>query len=159
MVKMDEELRVVYDKWLDFIVEEIDHLKMDNIAKVNEILALKNAIRENKDILDTIKVQLRMSIGEMPDIERKVDDARDYAAYVLDIVDKIEDYDLDEDDNEDDDDDEDDEPIAYCDNCGAEIYDEDEVVYGEEGEYCCNECLEESEGEDNAPEDDVEDEA
>ena len=97
MVKMDEELRVMYDKWLDFIVEEIDHLKMDNIAKVNEILALRNAIRENKYILDTIKVQIRMSIDEMPDIERKVDNARDYATYVVDMIDKIEDYNLNKD--------------------------------------------------------------
>lgn len=112
MVKMSEELRASYDKWLDFIVKEIDRIKMDNIAKVNEILtlrnvirALRNVIRENKDILDAIKVQIRTSPDEMPDIEREVDNARDYAAYVLDMIDKIEGYNSDEG--------KDDEPVAY----------------------------------------------
>lgn len=69
--------------------------------------------------------------------------------------------------DENEDEEEDEEPVTYCDNCGAEIWDEDEIVDGEEGEYCCDECREEAEGddeeeaegEDNAPEDEVEAEA
>lgn len=143
MAKLDEQLETLFNEWLDNIEKEIDLLKRDNIAKAKQILALRDVIRENENELDAIKVQIRTSAYEMPDIERKVDYARDYAAYVVDIVNKIEDYCLDEDD------DEDDEPIAYCDNCGAEIGDEDEIVYGEEGEYCCDECREEAEGEED----------
>lgn len=113
MIKMNEELRASHDKWLDFIIEEIDRIKMDNIIKVNEILVLRNVIRENKDILDAIKVQIRISPDEMPDIEREVDNTRDYAAYVVDMIDKIEGYNSDEG--------KDDEPVAYYYNPGEVI--------------------------------------
>lgn len=113
MIKMNKELRASYDKWLDFIIEEIDRIKMDNITTVNVIRALRNIIRENKNILDAIKVQIRISPDEVPDIEREVDNARDYAAYVVDIIDKIEGYNSDEG--------KDDEPVAYYYNPGEVI--------------------------------------
>lgn len=100
MAKLDEQLETLFNEWLDNIEKEIDLLKRDNIAKAKQILALSNVIRENENELDAIKVQIRMSAYELPDIEREVDYARDYAAYVVDMVSKIEDYYLDEDENE-----------------------------------------------------------
>ena len=163
MAKLSEQLKALFGEWQDNIRKEIDRIEMDNTAKVDEILALRNAIRENEDELAAIESNVRSFASEVLEVAEQADNARDYAAYVADTVDEIEDYYPDEDEDED----EDDEPIAYCDNCGAEIYDEDEVVYGEEGEYCCDECREEAEGdedeeaegEDNAPEDEVEAEA
>lgn len=143
MAKLSEQLKAMFGDWQDNIRKEIDRLKMDNTAKVNEILTLRNAIRENENELDAIGRPVRAFGNAILDVAEEADNARDYAAYVVDMVDGINDYCLDEDD------DEDDEPIAYCDNCGAEIGDEDEIVYGEEGEYCCDECREEAEGEDD----------
>ena len=161
MAKLSEQLKALFGEWQDNIRKEIDRIEMDNTAKVDEILALRNAIRENEDELSAIESNVRSFASEVLEVAEQADNARDYAAYVADTVDEIEDYYPDEDE------DEDDEPVAYCDNCGAEIYDEDEIVDGEEGEYCCDECREEAEGddeeeaegEDNAPEDEVEAEA
>lgn len=113
MAKLSEQLQALFSEWRDNIRKEIDRLKMDNAAKVNEILVLRNVIRENKDILDAIKVQIRIFPDEMPDIEREVDNARDYAAYVVDMIDKIEGYNSDEG--------KDDEPVAYYYNPGEVI--------------------------------------
>ena len=157
MAKLSEQLKALFGEWQDNIRKEIDRIEMDNTAKVDEILALRNAIRENEDELAAIESNVRAFASEVLEVAEDADNARDYAAYVADTVDEIEDYNPDED--------EDDEPIAYCDNCGAEIWDEDEIVDGEEGEYCCDECREEAEDdeededEDNAPEDEVEAEA
>lgn len=96
MAKLNEQLEMLFNEWLDNIEKEIARLKMDNIAKAKEILALRNVIRENENKLDAIKVQIRMSAYEIPDIERKADYAHDYATYIVDVVNKIEDYDLDE---------------------------------------------------------------
>lgn len=161
MAKLSEQLKALFGEWQDNIRKEIDRIEMDNTAKVDEILALRNAIRENEDELSAIESNVRAFASEVLEVAEDADNARDYAAYVADTVDEIEDYYPDEDE------DEDEEPVAYCDNCGAEIWDEDEIVDGEEGEYCCDECREEAEGEkdeeaedeDNAPEDEVEAEA
>lgn len=160
MAKLSEQLKALFGEWQDNIRKEIDRIEMDNTAKVDEILALRNAIRENEDELSAIESNVRAFASEVLEVAEDADNARDYAAYVADTVDEIEDYYPDEDEDED-------EPVAYCDNCGAEIWDEDEIVDGEEGEYCCDECREEAEGEeeeeaegeDNAPEDEVEAEA
>ena len=159
MAKLSEQLKAMFGDWQDNIRKEIDRIEMDNTAKVDEILALRNAIRENEDELAAIESNVRAFANEVLVLAEDADNARDYAAYVADTVDEIEDYYPDEDEDE--------EPVAYCDNCGAEIWDEDEIVDGEEGEYCCDECREEAEGdedeeaegEDNAPEDEVEAEA
>lgn len=161
MAKLSEQLKALFGEWQDNIRKEIDRIEMDNTAKVDEILALRNAIRENEDELAAIEDNVRAFATEVLEVAEDADNARDYAAYVADTVDEIEDYYPDEDE------DEDEEPVAYCDNCGAEIWDEDEIVDGEEGEYCCDECREEAEGdedeeaegEDSAPEDEVEAEA
>ena len=42
---------------------------------------------------------------------------------------------------------EDEEPIAYCDNCCEAIWDEKDIVEGDYGQYCCDECREEAEEE------------
>ena len=160
MAKLSEQLKALFGEWQDNIRKEIERIEMDNTAKVDEILALRNAIRENEDELSAIESNVRAFASEVLEVAEDADNARDYAAYVADTVDEIEDYYPDEDEDED-------EPVAYCDNCGAEIWDEDEIVDGEEGEYCCDECREEAEGEeeeeaegeDNAPEDEVEAEA
>lgn len=158
MAKLSEQLKAMFGDWQDNIRKEIDRIEMDNTAKVDEILALRNAIRENEDELAAIESNVRAFANEVLVLADDADNARDYAAYVADTVDEIEDY-------YPEDEDEDDEPIAYCDNCGEAIWDEDDIVDGEEGEYCCDECREkaegddEDEGEDNAPEDEVEAEA
>lgn len=152
MAKLSEQLKALFGEWQDNIRKEIDRIEMDNTAKVDEILALRNAIRENEDELSAIEGQVRAFATEVLEVAEEADSARDYAAYVADTVDEIEDYYPDEDE------DEDEEPVAYCDNCGEEIWDEDEVVYGEDGEYCCDECREEAEGEDEDDEE-TEDEA
>ena len=160
MAKLSEQLKAMFGDWQDNIRKEIDRIEMDNTAKVDEILALRNAIRENEDELAAIESNVRAFANEVLVLAEDADNARDYAAYVADTVDEIEDYYPDEDEDED-------EPVAYCDNCGEAIWDEDEIVDGEEGEYCCDECREEAEGEeeeeaegeDNAPEDEVEAEA
>lgn len=141
MAKLSEQLKALFGEWSDNIRKEIDRIEMDNTAKVDEILALRNAIRENEDELSAIEGQVRAFATEVLEVAEDADNARDYAAYVADTLDEIEDYYPDEDD-------EDDEPIAYCDNCGAEIWDEDEIVDGECGEYCCDECREEAEEDD-----------
>lgn len=157
MAKLSEQLKALFGEWQDNIRKEIDRIEMDNTAKVDEILALRNAIRENEDELAAIEGQVRSFASEVLEVAEEADSARDYAAYVADTVDEIEEYYPDEDE------DEDEEPIAYCDNCGEAIWDEDEIVDGECGEYCCDECREEAEDEedeeDNAPEDEVEAEA
>ena len=160
MAKLSEQLKALFGEWQDNIRKEIDRIEMDNTAKVDEILALRNAIRENEDELSAIESNVRAFASEVLEVAEDADNARDYAAYVADTVDEIEDYYPDEDEDED-------EPVAYCDNCGEAIWDEDEIVDGEEGEYCCDECREEAEGEDeeeaegedNAPADEVEAEA
>lgn len=157
MAKLSEQLKALFGEWQDNIRKEIDRIEMDNTAKVDEILALRNAIRENEDELAAIEGQVRSFASEVLEVAEEADSARDYAAYVADTVDEIEDYNPDEDEDED-------EPIAYCDNCGEAIWDEDEIVDGECGEYCCDMCREEAEGEededeDNASEDEVEAEA
>lgn len=144
MAKLSDQLQALFSEWRDNIRKEIDRLKMDNTAKVNEILALRNAIRENENELDAIGRPVRAFANDALDVAEEADNARDYAAYVVDMVDGINDYCLDEDE------DEDEEPIAYCDNCGRAIWDEDEVVGGYEGEYCCDECREEAEDEEES---------
>lgn len=139
MAKLNEQLETLFNEWLDNIEKEIARLKMDNIAKAKEILALRNVIRENENKLDAIKVQIRMSAYEIPDIERKADYAHDYATYIVDMIDKIKDYNFDEDD------DENEEPFAYCDNCGEAIWDEADCINGENGAYYCEKCMEEAE--------------
>lgn len=150
MAKLSEQLKALFGEWQDNIRKEIDRIEMDNTAKVDEILALRNAIRENEDELSAIEDNVRAFATEVLEVAEDADNARDYAAYVADTVDEIEDYCSDEDE------DEDDEPVAYCDNCGEAIWDEDEIVDGAEGEYCCDECREEAEGEDD---EETEDEA
>lgn len=160
MAKLSEQLKALFGEWQDNIRKEIDRIEMDNTAKVDEILALRNAIRENEDELSAIESNVRAFASEVLEVAEDADNARDYAAYVADTVDEIEDY-------YPEDEDEDEEPVAYCDNCGEAIWDEDDIVDGEEGEYCCDECREEAEGEeedegegeDSAPEDEVEAEA
>lgn len=49
----------------------------------------------------------------------------------------------------DEDDDENKEPYTYCDNCCGAIWDEDDIVCGEYGEYCCDECRAEAEDEED----------
>lgn len=144
MAKLSDQLQALFSEWRDNIRKEIDRLKMDNTTKVNEILALRNAIRENENELDAIGRPMRAFANDVLDVAEEADNARDYAAYVVDMVDGINDYCLDEDD------DEDKEPIAYCDYCGRAIWDEDEVVDGYEGEYCCDECREEAEDEEES---------
>ena len=152
MAKLSEQLKALFGEWQDNIRKEIDRIEMDNTAKVDEILALRTAIRENEDELAAIEGQVRAFATEVLEVAEEADSARDYAAYVADTVDEIEDYYPDEDE------DEDEEPVAYCDNCGEAIWDEDEIVDGECGEYCCDECREEAEGEDE-DEEETEDEA
>lgn len=144
MAKLSDQLQALFSEWRDNIRKEIDRLKMDNTAKVNEILALRNAIRENENELDAIGRPVRAFANDALDVAEEADNARDYAAYVVDMVDGINDYCLDKDE------DEDKEPITYCDNCGRAIWDEDEVVDGYEGEYCCDECREEAEDEEES---------
>ena len=136
MAKLNEQSETLFNEWLDNIEKEIARLKMDNIAKAKEILALRNVIRENENKLDAIKVQIRMSAYEIPDIERKADYAHDYATYIVDMIDKIKDYNFDKDE------DEDDEPYTCCDYCGEPIWDEADCVYGGSGVYCCETCME-----------------
>lgn len=149
MANFNEQIKVWYNEWQDNIRKEIDHIKMDNTTKVNEIFALRNAIRENKNKLYEIGISVRKFANNALDVAKEADNARDYAAYVVDMVDGINDYCLDEDE------DEDDEPIAYCDNCGAEIGDECDIVEGDYGEYCCDECFEEAEGEEDDEDEEV----
>lgn len=159
MAKLSEQLKALLSEWQDNIREEIDRIAMDNGAKVDEIFALKNAIRENEDKLaaiekelTTIEGQLRVFVNGVFDIVEDAHNARDYAAYVGSTVDEIDDY---VSDDEDDEDEEYEEPITYCDNCGRAISDEDDIVCGYEGEYCCDECrkkVEDEEDENNAPE-------
>lgn len=148
--RLNEQFKGLFGEWLDNIRKEIDYIKMDNMTKVNEILALKNAIRENGKKLAAIESNVYAFANEVLKITHNV---RDYAVQVTDIVDEIEDY------NPNEDEDEEDKPVAYCDHCGRAIWDEENIVDGEEGEYCCDECREEAESEDNAPEDEVEAEA
>lgn len=147
MVKMNEELKALFGEWQDNIRKEIDRIKMDNTAKVDEILALRNAIRKNEDELAAIKGYVYAFASEVFEI---ADSARDYAAYVADTVDEIEDYHPDKDN------DEDEEPITYCNYCGKAIWNEDEIVYGYKAEYCCDECRIRDGGEDNLPKNEVE---
>lgn len=159
MAKLSEQLKALFGEWADNIRKEIDRIEMDNTAKVDEILALRNAIRENEDELSAIESNVRAFATEVLEVAEDADNARDYAAYVADTLDEIEDYYPDED--------EDDEPIAYCDNCGEAIWDEDDIVDGECGEYCSEDCRAEAEddedediGEDDeADEEDAENEA
>ena len=180
MANFNEQIKAWYNEWQDNIRKEIDYIKMDNTTKVNEILALRNVIRENEnklyeigilvrkfannalniaeetdntrdyatyaDMRDKIGISLRKFANNALNIAEEVDNAHDYAAYVVDRVGELMIYNPDEDDDEDEDEDEG--PLAYCDNCGRAIWDEDEIVDGEEGEYCCDECREEAEGED-----------
>ena len=161
MAKLSEQLKALFGEWADNIRKEIDRIEMDNTAKVDEILALRNAIRENEDELSAIESNVRAFATEVLEVAEDADNARDYAAYVADTLDEIEDYYPDEDE------DEDDEPIAYCDNCGEAIWEEDDIVDGEYGEYCSEDCRAEAEddedediGEDDeADEEDAENEA
>lgn len=180
MANFNEQIKVWYNEWQDNIRKEIDRIKMDNITKINEVLALRDIIRENENKLYEIGISARkfannaLNIAEETDNTRdyatyvdmrdkigisllrfannalnvmeEANSARDYATYVVDMIDKIKNYNSDEDDDEDDDEDE--EPVAYCETCGAEIWDECDIVEGEYGEYCCDECREEAEEED-----------
>lgn len=184
MANFNEQIKVWYNEWQDNIRKEIDHIKMDNAAKMDEILALREVIRENEDKLlkignqvhafinnalniaeemdntrnnaryvdmrDKIGISLRKFANNALNIVEEADNAHDYAAYVVDRVGEIMIYNPDEDD----DDDEDEEPLTYCDNCGKAIW--NEIVDGYEGEYCCDKCREEAEGEDDESEDEVE---
>lgn len=149
MATLSEQLEALYNEWLDNIEKEIDRLKMDNITKAKEILTLRNMIRENEYGLNAIKLQLHMTPYEMPDIEKEIDNACDYAAYIVDMVNKIEDYNSDKDEKDDEDDDEDEEPAAYCDNCGTVIWNVHKIMQGYKGKYCCDECRKEAEDEDD----------
>lgn len=152
MAKLSEQLKALFGEWQDNIRKEIDRIEMDNTAKVDEILALRNAIRENEDELSAIESNVRAFATEVLEIAEDADNARDYAAYVADTVDEIEDYYPDEDEEE--------EPVAYCDECGEAIYDEEDIVEGDYGEYCSEECraAAEDEDEEEASEDEAEDE-
>ena len=181
MANFNEQIKAWYNEWQDNIRKEIDYIKMDNTTKVNEILALRNVIRENEnklyeigilvrkfannalniaeetdntrdyatyaDMRDKIGISLRKFANNALNIAEEVDNAHDYAAYVVDRVGELMIYNPDEDEDDDEDEEEDDEPVAYCANCGTEIWDEDEIVDGYEGEYCCDDCREEAEGE------------
>lgn len=152
MAKLSEQLKALFGEWQDNIRKEIDRIEMDNTAKVDEILALRNAIRENEDELSAIESNVRAFATEVLEIAEDADNARDYAAYVADTVDEIEDYYPVEDEEE--------EPVAYCDECGEAIYDEEDIVEGDYGEYCSEECraAAEDEDEEEASEDEAEDE-
>ena len=141
MANFNEQIKAWYNEWQDNIFKEIDHIKMDNTTKVNEILALRNIIRENEKKLYEIGILACKFANSVRNIAKKVDNARDYAAYVVDMIDKIKNYNSDENEDE--------EPYTYCDNCCEAIWDEDEAVCGYEGEYCCDECREEAEGEED----------
>lgn len=151
MAKLSEQLKALFGEWADNIRKEVDRIEMDTNAKVEDILALRNAIRENEDEVAAIEEQVRNFASDVIEVADEADNARDYAAYVADTLDEIEDYSSD---------DEDDEPIAYCDECGEAIYDEDDVVDGEYGEYCSEDCraAAEDEDEEEAEEDEDEDE-
>lgn len=144
MVKLSKQLEELFNEWQDNIGKEIDRIEIDNAANVDAILALKDKIRENEDELAMIEINVRDFAKKVLKIADNADNVRDYAAYVADTVDEIEEY---IDKNED----EDEEPIAYCDNCGETIWDGEEIVYGKDGKYCCEECREEAEGENEEP--------
>lgn len=145
MAKMSEELKVLYNEWWDNIRKEIDRIKMDTNEKVKDILVLRDTIRKNEREMETIKGQLQNFVSDMIEIADKACSVRDYAHSIADVLDEIEDY---VSDDEDEDDDEDEEPVAYCEACGAEIWDDCDIVEGDYGEYCCEECREEAEEED-----------
>lgn len=149
MAKLSEQLKALFGEWADNIRKEVDRIEMDTNAKVEDILALRNAIRENEDEVAAIEEQVRNFASDVIEVADEADNARDYAAYVADTLDEIEDYSSD---------DEDDEPIAYCDECGEAIYDEDDIVEGDYGEYCSEECRAVAEDEEEAEEDEDEDE-
>ena len=148
MAKLSEQLKALFGEWADNIRKEVDRIEMDTNAKVEDILALRNAIRENEDEVAAIEEQVRNFASDVIEVADEADNARDYAAYVADTLDEIEDYASD---------DEDDEPIAYCDNCGEAIWDEDDIVDGEYGEYCSEDCR--AEAEDDEDEDIGEDDS
>lgn len=158
MAKLSKQLEDLFNEWQDNISTEIDRIEKDNAAKVDEIVALKNTIRDNEDELAMIEINVRDFAKKVLKIADNAYNARDYAAYIADTVDEIEEY---IDKNED----EDEEPVAYCDNCGEAIWDGEEFVHGKDGKYCCDECRdeaedeEEDEDEDNASEEEDETEA
>ena len=141
MANFNEQIKAWYNEWQDNIRKEIEHIKMDNTAKVDEILALRNAIHENEKKLYEIGISLCKFANNVRNIAEELDNTRDYATYVVDKIDKIKNYNSDEDEDE--------EPFTHCDYCGEAIWDEDEAVCGYEGKYCCDECREEAEGEED----------
>ena len=108
------------------------------------------------DMRDKIGISLRKFANNALNIAKEVDNAHDYAAYVVDRVGELMIYNPDEDDDEDEDEDE--RPLAYCDNCGKAIWNEDDIVEGYEGEYCCDECRAEAEDDEDEDENEEQDE-
>lgn len=139
MANLSEQLKALFNEWKNDICKEIDHVTIDKMAKVDEILAPKSIFHKNKDKLATIKALARIFTNEMFNFKKKADNTFDYAAYIANMVDKI----------EDENDDEDEEPAAYCDNCGTVIWNVHKVVQGYEGKYCCDECRKEAEDDDD----------
>lgn len=151
MAKLNEQLKALFNEWQDDICKEIDRIKMEKLAKVDEILAPKSKFHKNKDKLTAIKAWARTFASEALNITKKANNTFDYATYIVNMMDE----------NADENDDEDEKPAAYCDHCGRAIWDEDDIVCGYEGEYCCDECREENEDEnedDCLDEDDDDDE-
>lgn len=131
MAKLNEQLKALFNEWQDDICKEIDRIKIDKMAKIDEILAPKSMFHKNKDKLTAIKAWARIFAKEALNIKKKGNNIFDYVAYIANM------------ENEYDDDDE--KPATYCDNCGRAIWDEDEIVCGDYGHYCCDECRKETE--------------
>ena len=136
MTKLSEQLEMLFSEWQDNIRKEVDRIEMDNMTKVDEIHAIRNIIRENENKLSAIENNVRAFATEMLKVARNVNSACDYAAHVVNTLDEIEGK----------------EPYTHCDNCCGAIWNEDDIVCGEYGEYCCDECRAEAEDEEDKDE-------